>query len=237
MLKKIKGAGWHGHHLLESDKGSRALEERLLGPRADGYPSCWHTCRLISSGKPRHFCIYPAPINVEEELKGGWVKWWIIYNPCSVYGEKIQSYSSNPSVVLHGWWLLPHASLTRFKENKITPVLVWQCVRAAASVCLRLALCATRKDGKWGGGGSGMGEQYCCDPGWKKSFAQFYESCICPVGWFYQSLAATVERDLNDGWATKPAGCRVRVISQMNALQVKADNALSSLPFLFLKEV
>lgn len=43
-----------------------------------------------------------------------------------------------------------------------------------------------------------MGEQYRRDPSWKKSFAQFYESGICPVGWFYQSLTATVERDLND---------------------------------------
>lgn len=89
----------------------------------------------------------------------------------------------------------------------------------------------------WRRGGSGMGEQYRRDPSWKKSFAQFYESCICPVGWFYQSLTATVERDLNDGRATKPARCRVRVISQLNALQVNADNALcSSLAFSFLKK-
>lgn len=89
----------------------------------------------------------------------------------------------------------------------------------------------------WQRGGSGMGEQYRRDPSWKKSFAQFYESCICPVGWFYQSLTATVERDLNDGRATKPARCRVRVISQLNALQVNADNALcSSLAFSFLKK-
>lgn len=97
------------------------------------------------------------------------------------------------------------------------------------------SLCGEER-GKTGVGGSGMGEQYRCDPSWKKSFAQFYESCICPVGWFYQSLTATVERDLNGGWATKPARCRVRVISQLNALQVNADNALLSFSFSFLKK-
>lgn len=86
------------------------------------------------------------------------------------------------------------------------------------------------------GGGSGMGEQYRRDPSWKKSFAQFYESGICPVGWFYQSLTATVERDLNDGWATKLARCRVRVISQLNALQVNADNAHSTFSFSSFKK-
>lgn len=45
-----------------------------------------------------------------------------------------------------------------------------------------------------------------------------------------------VERDLNDGWATKLARCRVRVISQLNALQVNADNALSSFSFSFVKK-
>lgn len=54
-------------------------------------------------------------------------------------------------------------------------------------------------------GGSGMGEQYRCDLCWKKSFAQFSESSICPVGWFYQSLTAMVKCDLND-WVSYKAG-------------------------------
>ncbi len=95
-----------------------------------------------------------------------WVKGSIIYNPRSVYGEKICSYFSNPTVVLHGWWLLPHASLTWFKENKITSVLVWQCVRAGGSVRLRLALCAVRGEERWGGvrGGQGWGNNTAAIP-------------------------------------------------------------------------
>lgn len=133
---------------------------------------------------------------------------------------------------------LPHASLTWFKEYIITAVFRWQCVRAGASVRLRLALCATRREDRQGVGWR-SGAQYLHNPSWKKSFAQFYESGICPVGWFYQSPTATVERDFffkMTWWATKPATCRVTVISQLNALQVNADNALSSFSFSFFKK-
>lgn len=153
MLKKIKGAGWHGHHLLESDKGSGALEERLLGPRAahlDGYPSYWHTCRLISSEKPKHFCVYLLSWMWKNSWEAGWLKWRIIYNPRSVFGVKIHSYFSNPSVVLHGWWLLPHASLTRFKESKITPVFGLTTCQSQCKCLSQISSLCRQERGKMG---------------------------------------------------------------------------------------
>lgn len=114
----------------------------LLAPTAD-----WFQTFLHVSGPSLILYMW------KNSWRDRWVKGSIIYNPCSVHGEKIRSYFSNPTVVLHGWWLLPHASLTWFKENKITSVLVWQCVRAGGSVRLRLALCAVRREERRGGGG------------------------------------------------------------------------------------
>lgn len=149
----------------------------------------------------------------------------VIFNPNSMFrGHNKQLFGT--SVVLWGC----HASLTWGKGNKITSGLVSPCVRAAASAHFRLALCAV-KGVIVEAGCSGTGEQCCYTCSWKKSFAQFYEGCICPVGWFYQRLTATVECDLNDWWATKLAGCLVRVISQLNALQVNADSTFYT--FLF----
>lgn len=152
----------------------RDLAGKVVWPRGC---STWRLSLLLAPiahwfhlqmGKTKTFLHLSGPSLIQYMWKSSWMDRWvkgsIIFNPCSVYGEKIRSYFSNPSVVLYRWWLLPHASLTWFKENKITLVLVWQCVRAGASVRLRLALCAVRREERWGWGGQGWGNNTAAIP-------------------------------------------------------------------------
>lgn len=134
ILKKSKalaGMAIISARLLESDKGAGPCRKGCSAPgllALTYIPPTGTHCRLIASanGKIQTFLHVSGPSLILYMWKNSWrdrlVKGSIIYNPCSVYGEKIRSYFSNPSVVLHGWWLLPHASLTWFKENKITLV-------------------------------------------------------------------------------------------------------------------
>lgn len=129
-----------------------------------------------------------------------WVRGGMISNPCSVFvGWGGAGISLTPSVVLHGWWLLPHAWLTRVEENKITSVLVWRCVRAGLSLRLRLALCAVRKDGN----GATMPprsrlKEIICTILWKLHLS----------GWMVLSKPNSCRGSWlkNDGWATKMSG-------------------------------
>lgn len=127
ILKKSKalaGVAIIPPRLLESDKGAGPCRKGCSAPGlldlTDIPPAGTH-CGLISSAngkKNKTFLHLSGPSLIlymwKNSWRDRWVKGSIIYNPCSVFGEKIHSYFSNPSVVLHGWWLLPHASLTWF---------------------------------------------------------------------------------------------------------------------------
>lgn len=84
-------------------------------------------------------------------------------------------------------------------------------------------------------GGAGMVEQKHRDPSRKKSFAAFYESCICPVGLFYRSLTATRIVILNEEVSHK-AG-RVTGWSHFSAQRSPGKSRLCALEFLFLGDV
>lgn len=153
-------------YLLESDKGAGPCRKGCSAPGLLGltdFPLAGTHCRQISSanGEKTKFLHLTGPSLIlymwKNSWRDRWVKRSIIYNTCSVYGEKICSYFSHTplfSSMGDSFYLMLHLhDLKKIKSARfgLTMCQSWcECYSQISSLC--------REDrGKTGRGWGGQG--------------------------------------------------------------------------------